>query len=51
MEGKDKFGNLIHPSIYVDVTGEMQIKESMLSCHESQRNWLLEHHKVDEYIL
>ncbi len=23
----------------------------MLGCHESQRNWLLKHHKVDEYIL
>ncbi len=23
----------------------------MLACHESQRNWLLEHHKIDEYIL
>ena len=51
MEGKDKFGNLIQPSFYVDVTSDMQIKEKMLSCHESQRNWLLEHHKVDEYIL
>lgn len=51
MEGKDKFGNVIQPSIYVDVTSEMNIKERMLSCHESQRNWLLEHHNVDEYIL
>jgi len=29
----------------------MAVKEKMLSCHESQRNWLLKHHKVDEYIL
>lgn len=51
MEGKDKLGNLIHPSFYVDITNEMEIKEKMLSCHASQRNWLLEHHGVDEYVL
>ena len=51
LEGKDKFGNSIQPSIYVDVKSEMDIKERMLSCHASQRNWLLDHHKADEYIL
>lgn len=51
MEGKDKYGNFIQPSTYVDVTSEMVIKEKMLTCHKSQRNWLLDHHKVDEYIL
>lgn len=51
MEGKDKFGNDIHPSIYVNVTSDILLKEKMLSCHESQRNWLLQHHKMDEYIL
>ena len=50
MEGKDKYGNFILPSTYVDVTTEMGIKEKMLGCHKSQRNWLLDHHKVDEYI-
>jgi LmbE family N-acetylglucosaminyl deacetylase len=51
MEGKDKFGNLIQPSFYVNIESEMDIKERMLSCHASQRNWLLEHHKIDEYTL
>ena len=51
MEGKDKFGILIQPSIYVDIESEIHTKEKMLSCHASQRNWLLKHHKVDEYIL
>lgn len=50
MEGKDKFGNLVQPSIYVDITSEMPVKEKMLKCHESQRDWLMEHHKMDEYI-
>lgn len=51
MEGKDKFGTLVQPSIYVDIESEISIKEKMLSCHVSQRNWLLEHHRVDEYVL
>lgn len=50
MEGKDKLGNPIQPSIFVDITSEMTVKEEMLKCHESQRNWLMEHHKMDEYI-
>jgi LmbE family N-acetylglucosaminyl deacetylase len=51
MEGKDKFGNIVHPSVYVDIESEIHTKEKMLKCHASQRNWLLEHHKIDEYIL
>jgi len=51
MEGKDRFGNMIYPTIYVDVSSEMELKEKMLSCHASQRNWLLKHHKIDEYTL
>jgi len=51
MEGKDKLGNPVNPSIYVDITSEIQVKEQMLACHESQRNWLLSHHKMDEYLL
>jgi len=37
--------------MYVDITGEIEVKEKMLAHHASQRNWLLTHHKVDEYIL
>ena len=51
MEGKDKLGKPVQPSFYVDITGEMPVKEEMLACHESQRNWLKKHHKMDEYIL
>ena len=51
MEGKDIFGIAVVPSMYVDITSEIEIKEKMLACHESQRNWLLTHHKMDEYIL
>jgi LmbE family N-acetylglucosaminyl deacetylase len=51
MEGKDKFGNRSTPSIYVDISNEMETKANMLACHESQRDWLRKHHKMDEYII
>jgi LmbE family N-acetylglucosaminyl deacetylase len=51
IEGKDKLGNPIQPSVYVDVTDEMKMKEKMLACHNSQRNWLKVHHQMDEYLL
>ena len=51
LEVKDIFGKFIEPSMYVDVTNEMDLKAAMLACHKSQREWLLAHHKIDEYIL
>ncbi|MEI6138336.1 MAG: PIG-L family deacetylase [Mariniphaga sp.] len=51
LEGKDKFGSPVQPSIYVDISTEIGIKEEMLGCHKSQREWLKKHHKMDEYIL
>jgi len=48
---KDKYGNPVNASNYVDITSVMQMKENMLINHASQRNWLLAHHKMDEYIL
>jgi LmbE family N-acetylglucosaminyl deacetylase len=35
---------------YVDVTSEMETKVKMLSCHHSQRDWLLAQHGIDQYI-
>lgn len=51
MEGKDMLGRPVVPSLYADISSEMELKEKMLACHESQRNWLLKHHKMDEYVL
>ncbi len=51
MEGKDRLGAPVEPTLRVDISGTMAVKEKMLACHESQRNWLLRHHKMDEYIL
>ena len=51
MEGKDKFGVPVIPGFYVDITGEIGIKEEMLACHASQREWLRKHHKMDQYLI
>jgi LmbE family N-acetylglucosaminyl deacetylase len=50
MEAKDIFGTPIIASMFVDISSEISTKEKLLACHASQRNWLLTHHKMDEYI-
>jgi LmbE family N-acetylglucosaminyl deacetylase len=50
IENIDLFGKKITPQFYVDVSDLIERKTEMLSCHESQRNWLREHHGMDEYI-
>ena len=50
VEGKDNFGTAIKAGMLVDVTGVIDTKEKMLCCHESQRNWLLKHHGMDDYV-
>ena len=47
VKGIDKLGNEIKPSILVDITSTIAVKEKMVSCHESQKNWLLKHHDKD----
>lgn len=51
MEGKDKFGVPICPDILVDISAVIDTKQEMLCCHASQRNWLMVHHGIDEYVL
>jgi len=51
IEGKDNFGAEVKAGTIVDITGVMDIKEKMLCCHESQRNWLLKHHGIDNYVI
>jgi LmbE family N-acetylglucosaminyl deacetylase len=50
LEGKDALGRPIVPSFRVDISAAMDRKSAMLACHESQRNWLLKHHGIDQYI-
>lgn len=50
VEGTDKMGETVKPSFYVDISSEIQTKEKMLACHESQQSWLQSHHD-SEYII
>ena len=51
VEGKDNFGAEIKAGTIIDITSVMDIKEKMLCCHESQRNWLFTHHGIDDYVI
>ncbi|TFF89066.1 MAG: PIG-L family deacetylase [Promethearchaeota archaeon] len=51
LEGKDKMGKDIMPSMVINIDSTIQIKEKMLCCHASQRNWLKKHHAVDDYVI
>jgi len=35
------------PTEYVDITNEIELKEQMLLCHESQLKWIKEHDGID----
>ncbi len=50
VEGKDMFGTPVNATTIVDTTAMMDTKARMLSCHASQREWLLKQHGMDEYI-
>jgi LmbE family N-acetylglucosaminyl deacetylase len=50
VEGKDLFGNPIQPAFWINVSKEIEEKECLLACHKSQRDWLLRHHGMDDYL-
>ncbi|HEX4070036.1 MAG TPA: PIG-L family deacetylase [Planctomycetaceae bacterium] len=50
VEGIDWFGKPQPPDFIVDVTPVYELKQNMLACHESQRNWLRKQHGIDEYL-
>ncbi|HID24665.1 MAG TPA: PIG-L family deacetylase [Planctomycetaceae bacterium] len=50
VDGIDYFGNPIEPEFVIDISSSFELKLKMLSCHESQRSWLMKHHGVDEYL-
>ena len=51
VEGRDREGGLVRPDFVVDVTGAFERKRAMLAEHASQRDWLRQHHGMDEYLL
>lgn len=48
---KDIFGAEIYSTIHVDITSAMNLKEEMLKCHKSQRDWLRQISGLDEFVL
>src|SRR5262249_62345913 len=50
IEGRDALGRAVAPDFCIDVGGVLDAKEAMLASHASQRNWLLKHHGLDQYL-
>jgi N-acetylglucosamine malate deacetylase 1 len=50
LEGHDRDGRPVAADFLVDITRVFPVKREMLSCHASQRNWLLRQHGIDEYL-
>ncbi|MCA9040049.1 MAG: PIG-L family deacetylase [Planctomycetaceae bacterium] len=48
--GVDYYDNPITPEFVVDITPQFELKQQMLACHESQRDWLRKQHGMDEYL-
>lgn len=49
--GIDIFGNEIKSDILIDISSTIEIKEKMLCCHKSQRDWLKKISNVDEFVI
>jgi LmbE family N-acetylglucosaminyl deacetylase len=50
IEGKDALGRDVPPGFGIDIGGVLEAKAQMLACHASQREWLLKHHGMDQYL-
>ena len=50
IEGKDPLGRRIEAGFAVDIAATLDVKREMLCAHASQREWLLQHHGMDEYV-
>jgi LmbE family N-acetylglucosaminyl deacetylase len=50
IEGKDPLGRAVEPGFCIDITSTLDLKREMLCAHASQREWLLQHHGMDEYV-
>jgi len=48
---RDGMRNPIAPSLFVDVASVMDVKDKMLRCHLSQKNWLDVSQGMDSYIV
>jgi LmbE family N-acetylglucosaminyl deacetylase len=50
VEGVDWFRRPIEPDCLVNISSTYHLKEQMLACHASQREWLRKQHGMDEYL-
>jgi LmbE family N-acetylglucosaminyl deacetylase len=50
IEGKDALGQDLPPGFCIDIGSVIETKAEMLARHASQRNWLIKHHGMDNYI-
>ncbi len=50
IESTDHYGQPVAAEFCIDITDKIPVKESMLACHASQRDWLRAHHGVDRYL-
>jgi N-acetylglucosamine malate deacetylase 1 len=49
--GLDRDGRVVQPDFVVDISSAFERKQRLLAQHRSQRDWLLLHHGVDDYLL
>lgn len=48
--GVDRDARPVEPDFFVDIGATFQVKRDLLAKHASQREWLLKHHGIDDYI-
>jgi LmbE family N-acetylglucosaminyl deacetylase len=48
--GMDPLGREVAPGQMIDISGVIATKEAMLAAHASQRDWLMKHHGMDQYL-
>ncbi len=51
LDGVDPLGKAVSPSHVVDISSTLDLKEKMLACHASQRDWLARQHGMDQYLV
>ena len=48
--GTDIFGEPVPAALFIDISECMELKNAMLACHRSQREWLRAQHGMDHYV-
>ena len=51
LDGVDPLGRPVAPTGVVDIGTTLDLKEKMLACHASQRDWLARQHGMDQYLV